>query len=73
METGNNPSEEVRGALVDRKTAARILGVSRMHISNLIDTGQLRAFDVAGAGARYRLVRIPLSELKKFLSTRILT
>lgn len=73
METGNNPSEEVRGALVDRKTAARILGVSRMHISNLIDTGQLRAFDVAGAGARYRLVRIPLRELKKFLSTRMLS
>ena len=73
METGNDPSQEVRGALVDRKTAARILGVSKMHISNLIDTGQLRAFDVAGASARYRLVRIPLSELKKFLSTRILT
>lgn len=73
METGNDPSQEVRGALVDRKTAARILGVSRMHISNLIDTGQLRAFDVAGAGARYRLVRIPLRELKKFLSTRMLS
>ncbi|MBQ7590687.1 MAG: helix-turn-helix domain-containing protein [Verrucomicrobia bacterium] len=73
METGNDPSQEVRGALVDRKTAARILGVSKMHISNLIDTGQLRAFDVAGAGARYRLVRIPLRELKKFLSTRMLS
>lgn len=73
METGNDPSQEVRGALVDRKTAARILGVSKMHISNLIDTGQLRAFDVAGAGARYRQVRIPVCELKKFLSTRLLT
>lgn len=73
METVNDPSQEVRGALVDRKTAARILGVSKMHISNLIDTGQLRAFDVAGAGARYRLVRIPLRELKKFLSTRMLS
>ena len=73
METDSRPTAEAQGALVDRKTAARLLGVSKMHISNLIDTGQLHAFDVAAAGARYRQVRIPLSELKKFLSTRLLS
>lgn len=69
----SEPTEKVLGSLVDRKTAARLLGVSKMHISNLIDSGQLRAFDVAVTGSRYRQVRIPVCELKKFLSTRLLT
>ncbi|MBO7392269.1 MAG: helix-turn-helix domain-containing protein [Verrucomicrobia bacterium] len=73
METVSEPTEKVLGSLVDRKTAARLLGVSKMHISNLIDSGQLRAFDVAVTGSRYRQVRIPVCELKKFLSTRLLT
>ena len=69
----SEPTEKVLGSLVDRKTAARLLGVSKMHITNLIDSGQLRAFDVAVTGSRYREVRIPVWELKKFLSTRLLT
>ncbi|MBO7524900.1 MAG: helix-turn-helix domain-containing protein [Verrucomicrobia bacterium] len=73
METVSEPTEKVLGSLVDRKTAARLLGVSKMHITNLIDSGQLRAFDVAVTGSRYRQVRIPVCELKKFLSTRLLT
>ena len=73
METVSEPTEKVLESLVDRKTAARLLGVSKMHISNLIDSGQLRAFDVAVTGSRYRQVRIPVCELKKFLSTRLLT
>ncbi len=68
----SEPTEKVLGSLVDRKTAARLLGVSKMHITNLIDSGQLRAFDVAVTGSRYRQVRIPVCELKKFLSTRLL-
>ena len=73
METVSESTEKVLGSLVDRKTAARLLGVSKMHITNLIDSGQLRAFDVAVTGSRYRQVRIPVCELKKFLSTRLLT
>ena len=69
METVSEPTEKVLGSLVDRKTAARLLGVSKMHITNLIDSGQLRAFDVAVTGSRYRQVRIPVCELKKFLMT----
>ena len=69
----SEPTEKVLGSLVDRKTAARLLGVSKMHITNLIDSGQLRAFDVAVTGSRYRQVRISVCELKKFLSTRLLT
>jgi len=58
--------------LLKRKEAARLLGVSMMHISNLIDAGQLRAVNLATPGSRYRMLRIPISELNRFVSGRVL-
>jgi excisionase family DNA binding protein len=67
--TKQNPEKPV---LLKRKEAARLLGVSMMHISNLIDSGQLRAVNLASPGSRYRMLRIPISELNRFVSGRLL-
>ncbi|MDI9401727.1 MAG: helix-turn-helix domain-containing protein [Limisphaerales bacterium] len=70
-ESGKREPEK-KTVLLKRKEAARLLGVSMMHISNLIDSGQLRAVNLATPGSRYRMLRIPISELNRFVSGRLL-
>ncbi|NCC85417.1 MAG: DNA-binding protein [Clostridia bacterium] len=68
----NTKQQTEKPVLLKRKEAARLLGVSMMHISNLIDAGQLRAVNLASPGSRYRMLRIPISELNRFVSGRVL-
>lgn len=68
----NTKQQTEKPVLLKRKEAARLLGVSMMHISNLIDAGQLRAVNLATPGSRYRMLRIPISELNRFVSGRVL-
>lgn len=68
----NTKQQPEKPVLLKRKEAARLLGVSMMHISNLIDAGQLRAVNLATPGSRYRMLRIPISELNRFVSGRVL-
>lgn len=68
----NTKQQPEKPVLLKRKEAARLLGVSMMHISNLIDAGQLRAVNLASPGSRYRMLRIPISELNRFVSGRVL-
>ncbi len=68
----NTKQSPEKPVLLKRKEAARLLGVSMMHISNLIDAGQLRAVNLATPGSRYRMLRIPISELNRFVSGRVL-
>ncbi|MCK9316518.1 MAG: helix-turn-helix domain-containing protein [Verrucomicrobia bacterium] len=68
----NTKQPPEKPVLLKRKEAARLLGVSMMHISNLIDAGQLRAVNLATPGSRYRMLRIPISELNRFVSGRVL-
>ena len=67
----HSPRSGFAPLLLKRKEAAALLGVSQMHISNLVDCGQLRAINLATPGKRYRSLHIPLSELKRFLSDRL--
>lgn len=56
-----------RNVLLTIAEVANLLHVSRMHITNLIDSGQLKALNLATHGSKYRTLRIPITEVNRFL------
>lgn len=59
---------KVQPGAVTVMDAARELGVSNVHITNLIEEGKLPAIDV-GSGSRH-FYRIPISGLAAFVARR---
>ena len=47
---------------------AAVLGVTRRHVQDLIEEGQIGAIDVGGS--RLKFWRVPITECRKFLERR---
>lgn len=54
----------------DRKQTARILHCSKMMISNLVDSGQLKCIDISMPNSKYRQLRFSPKNIKDFLDKR---
>lgn len=52
--------------------AAELLGVSTVHVINLIDAGRIVAMDLRGSGASRALYRIPHEALASYLLSCLL-
>lgn len=57
--------------MLKRSQVAHLLGVGITHVSNLIESGVIRAVDVAHPEAIKHSYRIPVREIQKFLEKRI--
>ena len=51
---------------LSRKDVARILGVCKMHISNLVRDGELHPIDIRTKGAKYKLLRFCSDDIIEF-------